>query len=688
MPSSSSTSNTTEPSSTVSLSSTNVTSSTDPTPTNLVSPPLLSPKIYERRVQFLAVGFLTLFLAYSSAQLLQTPLNKTLGYACLLTLYACFGMAAIAAPSIVGKYGPRKLLAISAVGYVIMVASNLYPTPGLLIPGCIIVGICAATLWSSQGTYIGGCAVQLAQQTNRPLTECTSQLNASFYSIFMLSGGISAIGASLIIMSVANAIKVLFIVLTIIGLVGIVLLGSLPESNDETNRWIIFPPWFMHINVWYNCFTSITSTSNNNNNTINNSSTNTSSSSSTIDIKHTTDNDKPSLLKVGPSDATDLHQQWSELSPNHNANTQHTSSLSSEQSTTSITNHINVNVGSEENTATNNTIDTKPIIIDISSSTDTVTSTDTQDSISNKIHRTTSSVRRRNTNQEEENKTIANNLQSNTSTSVANHPIPPRPSLKFMMKFLVTDYRMRFIIPLIITTGAGSGFISGAWYGGVVGRALGLEYVGFIGSIYSFTAAFATKGWGKLAQRKTFGRRWSFVSAIIAHLCWYFAFALWSYSNIDNNTNTDKFIPGTSQRDGAYAMLFIGVFIYATFDPVYNSFVPATLQAFFPSGPEAPCAMASIRAMYSLGFAGQQAVSISLGQKYIAAQCVELFIMLSLAASALYYLHNHICSIDSSGSIATTNTSTTTTSNTENKDIPIDKDIKVEKKHEAADEWK
>jgi hypothetical protein len=186
---------------------------------------------YVRRCRLMALGFWLLFLAYSSAQLLQTSLNKGDGFKCLSTLYAIFGAAALLAPHAVSILGPRALLSLSAAPYVVMVAANIDPNPAFLLPACAAVGWGAATLWSAQGTYVGRLAVLHAAKTGMPLTNATSQLNAAFFVIFVSSGGTSALMAAVIMMSTTDAARPLFLLLTGVGIAGVALLACMPAPD-------------------------------------------------------------------------------------------------------------------------------------------------------------------------------------------------------------------------------------------------------------------------------------------------------------------------------------------------------------------------------------------------------------------------------------------------------------------------
>jgi len=187
--------------------------------------------VYVHRVRAVAVAFWLLFNAYSSAQLLQSSLNGNAGYACLATLYGIFAVAAVFSPTIVARYGTQVLLPLSAVPYVIMVGVNLSPSLASLIPSCAGVGGGAATLWSSQGMYVGANANAYAAATGTALTDATSLLNARFYAIFASAGGTSALLSAAVLNFVPDGRRILFLLLGAVAATALVLFSSLVDPS-------------------------------------------------------------------------------------------------------------------------------------------------------------------------------------------------------------------------------------------------------------------------------------------------------------------------------------------------------------------------------------------------------------------------------------------------------------------------
>jgi formate/nitrite transporter FocA (FNT family) len=94
------------------------------------------------------------------------------------------------------------------------------------------------------------------------------------------------------------------------------------------------------------------------------------------------------------------------------------------------------------------------------------------------------------------------------------------------------------------------------------------------------------------------------------------------------------------------AVIVMSIAVIGFVDSVWNGFIPATLQTYFPIGNETPCAMAAIRICYSLGFSIQQVMSIMLGPTRLTEQALLLALFLSFSSGSLYYLHSRVCSLD------------------------------------------
>eukprot|EP00961_Rhodomonas_salina_P170469 2297882-Rhodomonas_salina.1 len=195
----------------------------------------LGPK-YEaqKKVYTMGFGFSALFTAYKAAEQLQTAINGDSGYTCLLAIYILFTCSSVVAPLLVGKLGPRHLMWISGLPYVAISASYMFPkSQVMLMTSCVTVGIAAATLWSSEGSYMGISAQEMAKESGMALTDCTSSLNGTFFAVFSFSGILSASCVAITMALVPNSIRPLFGGLTAIGFLGVLILASLKDPREK-----------------------------------------------------------------------------------------------------------------------------------------------------------------------------------------------------------------------------------------------------------------------------------------------------------------------------------------------------------------------------------------------------------------------------------------------------------------------
>lgn len=221
-------------------------------------------------------------------------------------------------------------------------------------------------------------------------------------------------------------------------------------------------------------------------------------------------------------------------------------------------------------------------------------------------------------------------------------PPSPPPTVLDMLHFLRTQRKLHLMAPAIIFSGAGQGFILGAWMAASVAHAPGLgpQYVGLAGAVYSFVCAGGILAWRKVATIPAYGRRAAFLTACTVQLVWLVAMAGWlSWAGVGVGG-------GRAPEAVTAAVTFLSILMYGTVDTVWNGFVPATLQTFYTKRNETPCAMAAIRICYAVGFSAQQGVSIGLGPARLPEQALLLAALLAVASACLYHLHVTVCSLD------------------------------------------
>jgi len=214
-------------------------------------------------VLIMGMGFFGIFMAFNTAQALQSTLNKTLGNACLCTLYGTFTVACLVGPLVVDRWGPKISMIVGATTYIAMVLSNLKPSWALSIPMYFLVGFGAPLLWTGQNVYLSRCAVKAALNEMEQVIDQESggdavpgtpidgrgiplisdagntesalmkrfkdlnkkkleEFNGYFFSFFQANGCLGLLMAS-IIQSQTSNVKFLFIILSVICGVGVLI---------------------------------------------------------------------------------------------------------------------------------------------------------------------------------------------------------------------------------------------------------------------------------------------------------------------------------------------------------------------------------------------------------------------------------------------------------------------------------
>jgi hypothetical protein len=500
----------------------------------------VTPTTLTWRVRALAAGYFALFLAYSGTQLLQSSINGSAGFWCLGVLYALFAVSALIAPWIVARTPSFVIIPASAALYVVMVAANIRVHPVPLVLSCAGVGLAASTLWSAQGVFIGKCANAYAAATGTPLTVATSQLNASFYTIFASAGAFSAAFSSILLLSMRNAIGPLFIVLTVVGVAAVAWLMCVADAGDPSLA--VMKPQAI-VTAW----------------------------------------------RAARNACRGGRRRDPALVPTAgDANVRPTPGRDDEA------------------------WDMRPV-------------QDGRPADSGEPRGGPSLER-----------TVA-------SPPPAAPPTAGIPSLSYMVSFLAQRRLMRLMMPILAVSGLSNGVFNGVWFASLARPLVGLDYVGFVGASYAAASSLSTRVFGQLAKRPAFGRRWSM--AIAAALQAVFLcgstvayMVLW----VDGSPSDALLAMPHGAR---LTVLCLAAALYGVGDAVWFSQLPATLQTFFPVGKDAPCAMASIRFYFSIGFALSSALSLLMAAA-VAAQLMFQCVCLGCAVACLWYMHRFVQSID------------------------------------------
>jgi len=555
------------------------------------------------RVQFCAATIWLVFNSYSAAQLLQSSVNKESGYGCLAAVYGFFAAAALIAPAVLAKrLSLTAAMPLASISYVCMVAVNIDPQPAPLIISCASVGISAAFLWSAQSLYVQRCAAAYSKLTGLPVTQCNSMLNSKFYSIFASSGGVSALMASFFMLVLKDATRLLFVYLTIIGSTGVLLMLFFVPAGDESTSAVCQLPACARRTV-----------------------------AKTPAVPASASRDAEGGLAGLASHGLESQEAWQRIT------------LPEDQSRHAGGDSIpNLNKsgpggeppGSLQSVSVTSTggADGQPAGSELRRRTSSMSVHDAPDfSLATKPHGGETPL-----------------SETSSSGSAAAAPPPPFPSVGYMLRFLVREKKMAWMMPLIVQNGIGAGLFNGAFLGAVVAPSVGVGLVGVIGACFSFGSSIFTLLFSKHLQNPRIGRRWGFVAAYAFMLTFVLSVLLWVVWFAPAKGEAAEW-PSTAVSMVFYVYCAL---LYAAADSIFQSQVPATLQTFFPTSPDASCAMAGIRLCSALGTSSFVILTVLLSSAGTWVVFAVVVLTLALSAVAARHLHRNICSVDYDGTDA------------------------------------
>ena len=638
-----------------------------------------------------------LFSAYIASQFLQSSIHGSAGITCLAVVYGLFAAAALFAPWAMGLLPPRMMMPLSAIPYVCFVGANIVPPTSGLIVACAAVGVAAATLWSAEGLYVSQAAVSYSKRTRTSLTDANTKLNSAFYTIFSSAGFASYILASLILLLVPAGGDVLFIVLTVCGGVGVILLCCLVEPaaiglGSVTAPLFLSSKWLSHATP----------------------SVGVAPSAVFVDAAAAPATEGGVPAAAAPDAATPplrfavadaIHRSADSVPVETGAdyttrvasavvsNGRHTSVVVN-TAATAATVRDGGGASSEESSdagAASKLLVIRPDAIgdDLTGSDAEVVSISPPERATAYAGDATLVLRKEATAAAPATvrkpfiftgvgvgparaptvKTVLDSRTSNADTALDGGDTTSHahsrcssdssghragtgpPTLLYMLKFLLLERRMHLIAPIILYTGFSGGCFNGIWIGYLGGKGVGIQYVGFIGAMYAVSTAVFSYAWGTLwIPLPWVGRRAAFTAAMCAHLLFWVGSGVWAlnypFDSSSSASGSGSVTIASPGLERGLSFLFCGAIVCGFADAVWNSMIPATLQTFYSEGSDASCANASVRLYVSIGFAVQSAISASLSGAYIAEQMFAVAGFGVLAFLCLWHMHAHVCSVD------------------------------------------
>jgi hypothetical protein len=113
----------------------------------------------------MAFGYLCLFTAFQTTQILAGALLGNLGTISIAVLYAVFVSAGFVAPAIARGLGPKAGLVAGGLTYCLFMASLVYIVSPVVLLCSAIIGGGASVLWCSQGMMISQCTNESNKST-------------------------------------------------------------------------------------------------------------------------------------------------------------------------------------------------------------------------------------------------------------------------------------------------------------------------------------------------------------------------------------------------------------------------------------------------------------------------------------------------------------------------------------------
>ncbi|KAJ4460871.1 hypothetical protein PAPYR_2705 [Paratrimastix pyriformis] len=176
---------------------------------------------------WLGAGFMLIFCAQMSAENIMTALYSDFGFVCMAIVYFSFAAASLCAPPVAKKIGPRVSMFIGSITYVAFCAGSIFSDYLTKQVALIIVsaalGLGASIMWSGQGKYIVAIC---------PNPSLLGRYTGVFFCIFSFSNVLGNLIMTILRGQLKND-QLSFIVLSIIGCVGIVLFAFMPSMNPS-----------------------------------------------------------------------------------------------------------------------------------------------------------------------------------------------------------------------------------------------------------------------------------------------------------------------------------------------------------------------------------------------------------------------------------------------------------------------
>lgn len=149
---------------------------------------------------------------------MQNASIRSLG---LALIYSCFTVSNLFAGAIVQTLGTKRALIIGGSTYAFFVAANIKFIVSLFLISSCVIGIGAAMLWTSQGSYMAKISGRHERLNNAPKGSTQALFSGYFFSLFQTSQTIGNLLVALLFAQDVEQWKI-FLVLACICTIGVV----------------------------------------------------------------------------------------------------------------------------------------------------------------------------------------------------------------------------------------------------------------------------------------------------------------------------------------------------------------------------------------------------------------------------------------------------------------------------------
>lgn len=142
-----------------------------------------------KNVVLISIAFLFNFNAFQGLSRLQSSLNRVEGLGVITSsiIYGVLMISCMFLPKLIINFiGHRWTIAICFWGYILYMAANGYAVWGTMVTAAILVGLCAAPLWTAQCSYFTISGARYAKINNEPEGAAVSRFFGIFFMFFQI----------------------------------------------------------------------------------------------------------------------------------------------------------------------------------------------------------------------------------------------------------------------------------------------------------------------------------------------------------------------------------------------------------------------------------------------------------------------------------------------------------------------